>query len=160
MEDVVDIIKLAIENEVRAKAFYRSASELATEGESQMVFLELVDMESGHAQLLVDRFGAFLAGRGVDAKALLAELEARIERSLGPEEAALLEDAEMGPVVDFAIGMEAAARDNYLALVEKFRDVELLDLCRDLAAEEQTHFDLLSRLRASMDTPPEERPGM
>jgi rubrerythrin len=160
MEDVVDLIKHAIENEVRAKAFYASASELATEGESQMVFLELVDMEKGHAQLLVDRFGGFLGEHGVDAAAHLAELEARVERSLEAEEVALLEDAEMGPVVEFAIRMEESARDNYLTLAKRFSDADLIDISRDLAAEEQNHFDMLSRLRSSMDTPSEERPGL
>jgi len=160
MEDVVDLIKHAIDNEVRAKAFYDAASELSTEGESQMVFLELVEMEKGHAQLLVDRFGAFLAEQGFDAAAHLAALEASVERALDARETALLEDAEMGPVVDFAIQMEESARDNYVALAERFSDAELIDISRDLAAEEQGHFDMLTRLRSSMDTPSEERPGL
>jgi rubrerythrin len=160
MEDVADLIKHAIENEVRAMAFYVSASELASEGESQMVFLELIDMEKGHADLLVDRFGAFLAEHGVDAAAHLAGLRASVERVLNDKEKALLEEAEMGPVVDFAIQMEEAARDNYFILAERFSDAELIDISRDLAAEEQKHFDMLSNLRSSMDTPPEERPGL
>ncbi|MEN8150600.1 MAG: ferritin family protein, partial [Planctomycetota bacterium] len=152
MDTVVDVIKTAIANEVLAKTFYRSASEIASDGESQMVFLELIDMEAGHAQLLVDRFGGFLAERGVDAAAHLAELEAKIERGLDEEEAALLEEAELGPVVDFAIRMEENARDAYRRLMGEFTDVAMIDLCRELADEEQSHFDMLSKLRTSMDT--------
>ena len=160
MDTVVDVIKTAIGNEVLAKTFYRSASEIASDGEAQMVFLELVEMEDGHAQLLVDRFGPFLAENGVDAAAHLAELEAKIERGLDEKEAALLEEAEMGPVVDFAIQMEENARDAYLKLMGKFTEVDMIDLCRELADEEQGHFDMLTQLRISMDTPPEERTGL
>jgi rubrerythrin len=160
MDNVVDVIKTAIKNEIVAMSFYRSASEISSDGEAQMVFLELIDMEAGHAQLLVDRFGDFLAENGVDAAAWLATLEAKVERGLDEEEAALLEDAEMGPVVDFAIGMEERAKGLYLGLMGRFEDVAMIDLCRELADEEQNHFDMLSKLRASMDTPPEERPAM
>ena len=160
MDTVVDVIKTAIGNEVLAKTFYQSASEISSDGEAQMVFLELIDMEAGHAQLLVDRFGPFLGKNGVDAAAHLAELEAKIERGLNEKEAALLEEAEMGPVVDFAIGMEERARDAYLRLMGEFEEVEMIDLCRELANEEQEHFDILTRLRISMDTPPEERAGL
>jgi len=115
METVVDLLKVAIENEVKAGVFYQNALEVAGDGEAQMVFLELVEMEAGHARLLVDRFGAYMQEQGVDAEAFLADLEANTERALNEKEIALLEDAEMGPVIDFAISMEAAARDNYNA---------------------------------------------
>ena len=42
-----------------------------------MVFLELAEMESGHARLLVDRFGVLLGNAGLDAEEFLGELEAR-----------------------------------------------------------------------------------
>ena len=160
METVVDLLKVAIENEVKAGVFYQNALDVAGDGEAQMVFLELVEMEAGHARLLVDRFGAFMKEHGVDAEAFLAELEANTERTLNEDEVALIEDAEMAPVVEFAISMEESARDNYNAMIGGLTDVALVDLCRELAAEEQGHYDMLSRLRTSMDTPPEERPGL
>jgi rubrerythrin len=160
METAVDILKHAIENEVKAQVFYENAAEISGDGEAQMVFLELIEMESGHARLLVDRFGPFMKANGVDAEAVLADLMAHIERVLSEDEVKLLEDAEMGPVVEFAIRMEENARDNYLKLAKDFDDLDLLDLCRELADEEQGHFDMLSNLRSSMDTPPEERPGL
>jgi rubrerythrin len=160
MESAVDILKHAIENEVRARVFYQNASEISGDGEAQMMFLELIEMESGHARLLVDRFGEFMKSKGVDAGAFLDDLEANIERVLSDDEVKLLEDAEMAPVVEFAIQMEASARDNYIRLAKDMDDLKLLDLCRELADEEQGHFDMLSSLRTSMDTPPEERPGL
>ena len=45
-------------------------------------------------------------------------------------------------------------------MARRVPEPEMLDLCRDLAAEEQSHHDMLSKLRISMDTPPEERPAL
>ena len=66
----------------------------------------------------------------------------------------------MRPVIEFAIGMEATARDNYLDLGSRLTDVGLKALCDDLAHEEQKHFDMLSELRRSVDTPLDERPAL
>ena len=160
MKKIVDVVKHAIANEVRAKVFYDKASQLTQDGESQMVFLELTEMENGHAQLLVDRFGATLKREGVDAAAHLAALEADTERTLGVEGTDLITRGEMRAVIEFAIGMEAKARDSYLALREQLNDAALKALCDDLAQQEQQHFDLLSDLRVNVDTPIDERPAL
>ena len=65
----------------------------------------------------------------------------------------------MRPVIDFAIKMEAQARDNYLALAERV-DSELVALCKELADEEQAHFDTLTEARVGADTPIDERPAL
>jgi rubrerythrin len=160
MQKVVDIVKLAIENEVKAKAFYAEAAQITTEGESQMVFLELTEMESGHARLLVDRFGSLLGREGVDAEKFLGDLEAKAAQSPGVQESALITRGEMRPVIEFAIGMEATARDNYNDLGSRLTDIGLKAVCDDLAHEEQKHFEMLSDLRKSVDTPIDERPAL
>ena len=160
MQKVVDIVKHAIENEVKAKAFYAEAAQITTEGESQMVFLELTEMESGHARLLVDRFGALLSREGLDAEAFLSDLEAKAAKSPGVKESELIARGEMRPVIEFAIRMEATARDNYNDLGSRLTDIGLKAVCDDLADEEQKHFDLLSDLRKSVDTPIDERPAL
>ncbi len=157
MQKVVDIVKLAIENEVKAKAFYAEAAQITTEGESQMVFLELTEMENGHARLLVDRFATLLRQEGLDAKAFLEDLEAKAP---GVTETELITRGEMRPVIEFAISMEAAARDSYKDLGARLADVGLKAVCDDLAHEEQKHFDLLTDLRKSVDTPIDERPAL
>ncbi len=160
MQKIVDIVKHAIENEVKAKAFYAEAAQITTEGESQMVFLELTEMESGHARLLVDRFGDLLGREGLDAEAFLSALEAKAAQSPGVRESELIARGEMRPVIEFAIGMEATARDNYNDLGARLTDIGLKAVCDDLAREEQKHFDLLSDLRKSVDTPIDERPAL
>jgi len=158
MDSVVNVIKQAIENEVRAKTFYAKAADIATDGEAHMVFIELIEMEDLHARRLVDGFGSVLADAGVDGEAYLAGLEADVEKTLVSDQLALLENAEIRPVIDFAIGMEAKARDSYLGLKAQMQTDQLQALCQELADEEQAHFDQLSQARSGVDTPPEERP--
>ena len=160
MKSVADVIKIAIRNEVQAKTFYGKASEIVAPGESQMVFIELVEMEDAHARRLVEGFGDQLRSEGVDAAAILAEFEADAEKTLDDDQIAALENAAMRPVLDFAIGMEARARDNYLSLAEQVEGDPLVALCRELAAEEQRHFDALTEARIGVDTPLEERPEL
>ena len=160
MESVVEVIKFAIRNEVRAEVFYRKASDLSTAGDSQMVFMELVEMESSHAQHLVDKFGAVMQAEGVDAQAFLTELQSDVEKTLDTDQVKLLENAEMRPVIDFAINMEAKARDNYLDLAKRLDNDELVKLCHEMADEEQEHFDLLTAARVGTDTPSEDRPAL
>lgn len=160
MSSVVDIVKLAIANEVKAKVYYEKAAELAGGGESQMVFLELVEMEATHAQRLIDAFGDQLQQVGLDPEDFLAQLTANTEHSLGADETRLLQDADMRQVLDFAIGMERTARDMYLDLAGRVEGSALRRLCRDLADEEQQHHDLLSEARSGVDTPIDERPAL
>ena len=56
--------------------------------------------------------------------------------------------------------LEARARDAYLGLVERVNEEAKRDVLKQLAAEEQMHYDMLSKALTSMDTPPEERTGM
>lgn len=158
MQNVVEVIKLAITNEVRAKTFYARAADLAQDGEAQMVFIELIEMEDQHARRLVDGFGGVLAEAGVDGGAFLDDLEANVDATLDQDQIKLLEDQEMRPVIDFAIGMEAKARDAYLDLKTRVETDELQALCQELADEEQRHFDSLTEARIGADAPPEERP--
>jgi rubrerythrin len=160
MQTVVDVLKLAIVSEIKAKTFYTKASEITSDGEAQMVFLELVEMEDGHARLLVDRFADLFAAAGFDARTFSEESAAAIEKSLGVEETELITAGDMRRVIDFAAGLEAQARDNYTELATRMENPDQRAICEDLAAEEQRHFETLSKLRVSVDTPIDERPAL
>jgi rubrerythrin len=158
MQSTSDIIKYAIEHEVKAKVFYTEANELASKGESMMVFLELIEMEEAHARHLVDVFGDLLKADGVDGEAFLAELESRTHGVLGDNERKLLEDADMKPVLEFAMAMEEKARDAYKELATRMDDAKLRELCNELAQEEQEHYELLAEARIGADSPMDDRP--
>jgi rubrerythrin len=160
MESIVEIIKMAIENEVRANVFYAKSSEITQDDASRMVFLELASMEDDHAQLLVKRFQSTLAEHGIDAGAFLLQTETDTSEVLRVEETELITNGEMRAVMEFAIKMEANARDSYLELAKRVTADDDRACFEDLAAEEQKHFDTLSKLRVSMDMPLDERPAL
>jgi rubrerythrin len=160
MEKVVDVLKLAIGNEIKAKVFYGKASEITQQGESQMVFLELTEMEDQHARRLVDHFGDLLSREGHDAAEQLRRSEAETEKTLSVEETALIRNGDMRAVIQFAIGMEERARDTYQDLARRFERADARTFCEDLAAEEQRHYDTLSQLLIAIDMPMDERPAL
>lgn len=157
MESAVDILKQAIDNEIMAKVFYGRASGIAGDGEAQMVFLELVDMEDGHARLLVERFADVFAAADFDAAAWVARREGEAEKVLQTEQIRILEEKDLRAALEFAIGMEIRARDAYLGLVPQVEPEAQKALLTDLAAEEQKHHDMLSKALVDVDIPPEER---
>jgi rubrerythrin len=160
METVVDILRTAIDNEIKAQVFYAKASEFTEVGESQMIFLELTDMEKGHSRLILDRFADVFAAAGFDAEAYVAMHEAETREVLTLHENEILSRGEIREALQFAIGLEEKARDGYLDLVERVPEEAKRDVLKQLAAEEQMHHDMLSKALVSMDTPPEERAGL
>jgi rubrerythrin len=160
MEKIIDILKFAIANEIKAKVFYGKASEITSDGESQMVFLELAHMEDGHARHLVDRFGPLMQQQGFDGNAFLQRRESETEKILDMQENDLITRGDMRSVLEFAMGMEIRARDSYQDLAARVSGTEERAFLENLAAEEHKHWDMLSKLRISVDTPIDERPAL
>lgn len=160
MDTIADIITLAITNEVKAKVFYQKASEVITDGESQMVFIELTEMEDQHARRLVDTFGAKLQAQGVDAQAFLAKQQERAEEMLDVRGHDLLKATDMRGVIEYATELELKARDAYHDLKKQVEDNSLRQVCEELAEEEQRHHNMLASLRINVDTPIDERPAL
>ena len=160
METVFDILRTAIDNEIKAQVFYAKASEITEVGESQMMFLELTEMEKGHSRLIADRFADVFKAAAFDADAYIAKREAETDEVLTLYENDILSRGEVQEALEFAIGLEEKARDAYLGLVERVPEESQREVLRELAAEEQLHYDMLSKALISMDTPPEERTGM
>ena len=125
-----------------------------------MMFLELTEMEKGHSRLIVDRFADVFKAADFDAHAYIEQREAETDKVLTLYENEILSRGEVHEALQFAIGLEERARDAYLGLVERMPDEEKRKILKELAAEEQEHYDMLSKALLSMDTPPEERPGL
>ena len=158
MEKAIEIFKNALELEVQAELFYEKASELTDDDESRMVFLELADMEDGHAHQIVNRFKDTDFGRLFDADAWLKEVEREDDKILDVVAVDVIAQGDMKAILKYAIKMEEDARDNYQRLAETFTDPDDVAYCADLAQEEQKHVNSLLDLVRSIDMDPEERP--
>lgn len=160
MEKAIEILKNAIEHEVCAGMFYQKAALITRNDESRMVFLELSQMEEGHAQRLAARFSVTGIAAQFDPVAYLNELEAEAEELLTVEENAVIQGGDMAQVLEYAIRQEERARDSYRALAGHFADPEDCGYCRELAQAEQQHLERLTRLRNSLEMDMEERPDL
>ncbi len=160
MEKAIEIFKNALEMEVQAEIFYEKAAEVTEDDESRMVFLELSNMEDGHARKIVERFKETEFGRAFDADKWLAEVEREDDKILNVEIGDLFAQGDMRAILESAVKMEEKARDNYKSLSERFSDPDDIAYCSDLAAEEQSHINAIMRLLNSIDMEPEERPDL
>lgn len=158
MEKAIEIFKNALELEVQAELFYEKASELTDDDESRMVFLELADMEDGHAHQIVNRFKHTDFGKLFDADAWLKEVEREDDKILDVVAVDVIAQGDMKAILKYAIKMEEDARDNYQRLAETFTDPDDVAYCADLAEEEQKHVNSLLDLVRSIDMDPEDRP--
>ncbi len=160
MEKAIEIFKNALELEVQAELFYDKAAELTNDDESRMVFLELSDMEDGHAHHIVTRFKDTEFGTLFDADKWLEEVEHEDNKILDVVAIDVIAQGDMKAILRHAIKMEEDARDNYRRLAERFSDPDDVAYCTDLAEEEQKHVNSLLQLLRSIDMDPEDRPEL
>jgi rubrerythrin len=160
MEKAIEIFKNALEMEVQAEIFYEKAAEVTEDDESRMVFLELSNMEDGHARRIVERFKKTAFGSAFDADKWLYEVEREDDKILNVEISDLIAQGDMRAILESAVKMEEKARDSYRQLSERFSDPEDIAYCSDLADEEQKHVNSIMRLLNSIDMEPEDRPEL
>lgn len=160
MEKAIEIFKNALELEVEAGIFYEKAAEITEDDESRMVFLELSDMEDGHAHRIIERFKNTPFGQAFDADSWLEELERESEKNMEVKVSDLMDQGDMQAILKSAIKMEEEARDTYKRLSGSFSDPEDVAYCSDLAKEEQAHVNSLTQLLRSIDMDPEDRPEL
>lgn len=160
MKTAADVFKAALQNEVRAAAFYTRAAEITQNDESRMVLLDLNSMEEGHVQELMERVKGAPCAQEFDAAAYLKELEESPAANLSPEDDRILKTGDMRAVLELAIRMENHGWDTYLSFAEKAATPEIKSYLLDLAAEEEDHVNRLTQLLNSLDMDADERPGL
>ncbi|MBF0469912.1 MAG: ferritin family protein [Gammaproteobacteria bacterium] len=160
MSQTLELLKQAIQAEVRSELFYTKAADQTEDDEARMVFIELAGIEDGHARHLVERFSQGATATDVDLHAFLRESEAAGESLLTVEETPLLTEGNMEEVLNFAIAQELKARDNYQQLLHRLSDSEEQKLCQALITEEQNHANRLEQLINSLEMDEDERPAM
>lgn len=160
MATTTDIIKSAMYNEVRAAAFYTLASEITTNDESRMIFIDLAGQEEEHAAHIVKQTKSEQSDQGFDAAAYLQKLEAEVGAGVKSENNELLTNGDMRAVLDFAVNMEANARDTYKELAEQAVSQDVKDYCKKMADEEEKHRKTILQLLSSLDMSDDDRPGL
>lgn len=131
---VQDVLKVAIEAEIKAYQLYTELSEKMKNPAAKIMLKELAAQEEGHRKALenvvktenVDVLGKAIPveSRGIQEFLITADLD---------------EKASIQEVMIFAMNEEQKAYDFYMGLKEQFPGTELEDLFDRLAAEERGH---------------------
>nr|CRH05890.1 conserved protein of unknown function [include Rubrerythrin domain] [Candidatus Magnetococcus massalia] len=158
MNTVTAILKQALAHEAKGTAIYEKAAEITTHDDSRMLFLELAQMEDGHATQLIEQ--AAKSFKDINA----AELKKFVDEEEGkpaPEAiVAEMADGEMRDVLNAALRFEKEAIDHYNNLLGAVESDDLKRLCQTLLKEEQGHVKQIERTLMSLDMPDEERPDL
>jgi rubrerythrin len=158
--DVREIMKTALFNEVKAAAFYDQATEFTQNDAARMLFIELAGMEDDHAGALADKAKQDKAFAGFDAEAYLRTLESTMETTVPEHERQILETGSLEAILDLAIGLETNARDTYRALIDAAVSAEVRSFCKQLAKEEEKHRQQLVNARNNLTMDMDARPGL
>ena len=160
MKKALEILKNALEQEVRSGVFYEKAAEVAQDDEARMVFLELADMEGGHTRRIVEQFKNTDFGDTFETEAWLEELERESIDDIRMEADDVVAKGDMRDVLKYAVQIEEVAKNSYQRLCDTFTDPDDREFCGMLANEEQGHLNEINRLLQSLDMDEDERPEL
>jgi len=155
-----DVLKNALANEVKAAAFYNLASEITPDDEARMLFIELAGLEEDHAREFLQKAEGTELLDNFDANTYLSGLEENMDDIAKSSHSALLTSGDMGAILDFAIGMEAHARDTYKVMATMVENPSIKKFCQELADEEDDHRKILERAKNSLGMDQEDRPTL
>ncbi|MCP4342937.1 MAG: ferritin family protein [Desulfobulbaceae bacterium] len=160
MSTASDVLKNALANEVKAAAFYNLASRITVDDEARMLFIELAGLEEDHAREFLKKAEGTELLEGFDADAYLAELEKDMHEVAKSSHSEMFEKGDMTEVLNFAIDMEAHARDTYQVMASMVDNPAIKRFCNELAAEEESHRKMLDQARTSLAMDEEDRPAL
>jgi len=116
MKSIIELIKKAIEHEVKASAFYDKAAEMTQDDEARMVFLELVDIEDGHCNDLIQMFAESGPMSEFDIKGYYENLMDSVETHIANKELKTIKNGGLHDVLRMAVKFEQTAVDTYTRL--------------------------------------------
>ena len=150
MSDLVEIFQKALQNEVKAQAFYGLASELTQNDETRMLFIELCGFEENHARNLVAMAQGLSFDHEWDPDAYLTELESNTRASLSDHELNTVLDGDMSKVLEVARGMEENSMTVYRSLADGTSNAEIRSYFNTLAEQERGHLVEVERMALAL----------
>lgn len=160
MKTLLELVKQALEHEVKASAFYDKAAEMTDDDEARMFFLELVDIEEGHCLDLIRIFSKEGTIPENEIRSYHDELCESVQANIGMEEFATVKTGGLKEVLIMAVGFEQKAIQTYTGLYESISNQKLKGYCEKLLEEERRHEKTLTTLLDNLDMELEEYPAL
>jgi rubrerythrin len=142
----IKTIKSALLSEIKSRAFYRLAADLTNRDDSRALFLDLAEMERGHARQLSKRISEPPLKLDFDPFAYVAKWEKRISGSISPQDEKTVHEGDPKAVLKMAKRREADARDGFQDLAQEADDPLMRAFCADLSSAEQGHLEELRKI--------------
>jgi len=141
----LELLKVAILNEVEGETFYRLAAEHLGQGEIRTLLLYLADEEAKHQETLRKLYKDLAAGK----EALSEDLKLDHTPSTGIFDLMKLGKVKSNleiSVVSTGISMEKASMDYYNQAAEQSEQKAVKDLCQYLSRWEREHMEKLEKI--------------
>jgi len=160
MSDLVDIFKKALRNEVKARAFYRLASEVTHNDETRMLFIDLAGFEENHATELVKMAQHVRFEEEWDPEGYLDDLESNTHASVADHELTAVLNGDMGTVLEIARQMEQDSMDAYRSLADGTDHDTARAYFTKLAEQESGHLMEVERRALALTMPDSDRAAL
>ncbi|MGI6469097.1 MAG: ferritin family protein [Syntrophomonadaceae bacterium] len=141
----LELLKVAILNEVEGETFYRLAAEHLGQGDIQALLLHLADEEAKHQETLRKLYAELAAGKEAAVEGL------NLDRTPSTGIFDLMKLGRVNSnleisVVSTGILMEKASMDYYNQAAEQSESKAIKDLCQYLARWEREHLEKLEKI--------------
>ena len=139
-ENIDDLLKEAMESEIKAKEFYLYASEKAKSKAGKKLFKELADFEENHYNRVKKIIESRNTGKKVDYISKIKDMpkvRGEVEGEFEPNK------DEVIMVINLAIKAEKNAQARYLQIARMLEDKEEKEIFNNLAQDERNHQRIL-----------------
>jgi len=139
-ESVDDLLKEAMDSELKAKEFYLYASDKAKSNAGKKLFKELAEFEQNHYNRVKGIIESRNAGKKVEAGTIDKELpnvRSEIEGEIEPNK------DEVVMVINLAIKAEKNAQTRYRQIADMIDDSKEKEIFNNLAQDERNHQRIL-----------------
>lgn len=140
----IEAIDMAMEAEIKARDFYKSALEKVTHARGKDLLNQLADFEQQHYDKLDElkkslaQDNEYITYEGTSFRPYSGSLPSEVSGPMEPNTNPLLD------ILSMAIDAETKANERYLKMAEQTADPRGKDMFKKLAQEEVTHRRILS----------------
>jgi len=156
--DLPGIVKFALRREVMAWRTYERLAQMATEGDSTNMLLQLVGFEVDHVRQFTEILRPEIEATGTDVDAIVKKAESDPIDLAGFIDEKRLSESPLPELLRFAAKFEATMARYYEEAAKATELPRVKAVLERLAGEERGHERFVGDLAASLTITPEESP--
>lgn len=156
--DLPGIVKYALRREVMAWRTYDRLAQMAREGDTANMILQLVGFEVDHVRQFTEILRTEIEASGTDVDAIVSQAETDPLDLAGFIDEEKLASSSLAELLRFASKFEAAMAAFYADAARQTDQPKVKAVMERLAGEERSHERFVGDLLASLSITPDENP--